>query len=156
MMHGQNPFLELVLKMGPEAHGGPHMDPREPGHHGPVEGKPPMDGPQSPCEPDWKQIALQLMESISLIDTATDGAESGSQTPDGALAAVDDMTSRLLWGKQEDDDPTSMYQNANYTEKTANGFMMDNPADLDGDDGMEEEDEKKKREQARKKGAWQQ
>jgi hypothetical protein len=84
-------------------------------------------------EADWKQIADQLLEAISLIDTHTDGWEAGTEDAEGALKAIDNETSRILWGKQEDDNPQSSYQNANYSDKTSNGLMMENPADLFGD-----------------------
>ena len=79
---------------------------------------------------DWKSVAKQLMQAISLIDTHTDGVEDGSERADAAIAAIDNETSRLLWGKQDEDNPMSMYQNASYLDKVANGFMMENPADL--------------------------
>lgn len=76
----------------------------------------------------FERIANQLMQAISLIDTHTDSYLDGKEEPEGALDAIDSETSRLLWGKQDENNKLSSYQNANYGKKVANGFMMDNPA----------------------------
>lgn len=104
---------------------------------------------------DWKQLAAQLMQAISLIDTHTDGVNEGTEKPEGALEAIDNETSRLLWGKQDEDNPLSSYQNANYGKKTANGFMMENEADLDNEEAYAPKDKpgkEEKPEKPKKKG----
>lgn len=78
------------------------------------------------------------MQAISLIDTHTDSWLEGGEEAEGALEAIDSETSRLLWGKQTEDKRSS-YQNANYMEKVANGFMMDNPATLFNDEAYDKE-----------------
>jgi hypothetical protein len=140
---GQNIDISVILNMakGMGHHDGPERPPDAPGGpfgHKPDSGKGEHGGSlaeslsglcdQKGAEPDWKQIALQLLQAVSMMDTHTDGWESGKETPDGALSAIDDETSRILWGKQDDDNPMSSYQNANYSEHTANGLMMDNEA----------------------------
>lgn len=86
-------------------------------------------------EPDWKSIAKQLLQAISMIDTHTDGVNAGTEKPEGALQAIDNETSRILWGKQEASNPSSSYQNANYSEHAAAGLMMGNEGnDKDNDD----------------------
>lgn len=77
---------------------------------------------------DWKSIAKQLLQAVSMMDTHTDAYEDGEEEADGALKAIDHETSRVLWGKQTDDNPMSSYQNANYGATTANGLVMTNPA----------------------------
>lgn len=89
---------------------------------------------------DWRVVAKQLMQAISLIDTHTDGVNEGTEDPDGAIKAIDNETSRLLWGMQSEDNKLSSYQNANYFGKTANGFMMDNPAKFFNDMAYDEEE----------------
>ena len=97
-------------------------------------------------QPDWEMTAKQLMQAISMIDTHTDAYLAGTEKPEGALDAIDSETSRLLWGKQDESNPMSSYQNANYMDRTANGFMMKNMAELFnpgvyGDNGKKKEDD---------------
>lgn len=89
---------------------------------------------------DWKSIAKQLIQAVSMMDTHTDGVNSGTEDPDGALKAIDNETSRILWGKQEEDNPRSSYQNANYGQTTANGMVMTNPAEVCNKDAYEEDE----------------
>lgn len=95
-------------------------------------GKPDHDKHGDDCdkmdEPDWKSIAKQLLQSVSMMDAHSDGYETGSESAEGALAAIDNETSRVLWGKQDDSNPMSSYQNANYGATTSNGMVMTNPA----------------------------
>lgn len=86
---------------------------------------------QDSDELDWKSIAKQLLQSISMMDSHSDGYENGSESAEGALAAIDNETSRVLWGKQSNDNPMSSYQNANYGATTSNGMVMTNPAVTD-------------------------
>ena len=89
-------------------------------------------------EPDWKSLAKQLIQAISLMDTQTDAAMSGEMSDAEAIAAIDQMTSRILWGKQSPENPNSSYQNENYSDSVAAGVVMEKPADLWGDgDGDE-------------------
>lgn len=91
---------------------------------------------------DWKSIAKQLLQAVSMMDTHTDGVDSGTEDPEGAIKAIDNETSRILWGKQEDDNPRSSYQNANYGKTTANGLVMTNPAEVYNDEAYGKEEEK--------------
>jgi hypothetical protein len=74
---------------------------------------------------------------ISAIDTHTDGAKEHRESEDGAIKAIDDETSRILWGKQDPGVKSESYQNANYSEKAAAGLMMDNKAPLQGNKDSE-------------------
>lgn len=91
-------------------------------------------------ETDWKSVAKQLLQAVSMMDTHTDGVNSGTEEPEGALKAIDNETSRILWGKQEEDNPRSSYQNANYSETTSNGLVMTNPAELCNKDAYGKQD----------------
>lgn len=117
-MHKPVPEINIKLILGK----GKHPDMPDMQDH---DDMPDMDGC---CEPDWKSIAKQLIQAISMIDSATDGAMEGDMSDEEAIKAADAMTSRILWGKQEDDNPMSSYQNANYQATTANGMVMQNPA----------------------------
>jgi len=103
------------------------------GHHGDMDGDKKHGMLPGTCEsdmgePDWKSIAKQLLQSVSLMDTETDAVESAGMDPQAAIDAIDQMTSRILWGKQDDSNPMSSYQNANYGATTSNGLVMQNPA----------------------------
>lgn len=84
------------------------------------------------CETDWKSLCKQLLQAISLMDTQTDAAMEEEMTDEEAIKAIDQMTSRILWGKQEDNNPFSSYQNMNYGKNVAAGLVMSKEADLEG------------------------
>jgi len=121
-------MLELEIKIGGMEHG-PH-GPKE--DFGPGAFKGPH-GFEQQCgngfDEDPQQLYEQLLEAISLIDTQTDSALSGANSPLDSIKAIDEITSRILWGKQTPENPDSSYQNANYGEHVAAGLMMDNKAD---------------------------
>lgn len=104
------------------------------GHGKPGCNKPGQSMMGDEIQPDWKSIADQLLQSVSLMDTQTDAVEGGSMDPMAAIDSMDQMTSRILWGKQEDSNPLSSYQNANYGESVAAGLNMKNPAELFNND----------------------
>ena len=82
------------------------------------------------CEPDWKSLCKQLLQCVTLMDSQTDAAEMGEMSDAEAIKAIDEMTSRILWGKQSEDNLQSSYQNANYSDTVAAGMVMENKADL--------------------------
>lgn len=108
----------------PESYSDTPFDGMKPEHDKPMKQDKPVD---DDCV-DWKSVAKQLLQAVSMMDTHTDGVEAGTEEPEGALKAIDNETSRILWGKQEEDNPMSSYQNANYNKTTANGLVMTNPA----------------------------
>lgn len=125
--------ISLIMdKMGGKPHhggpGGPGMDHSDKPGGGPDKGMCLNDLMVCDDDLDWKSIAKQLIQAVSMMDTHTDGVEAGTEDPEGALKAIDNETSRILWGKQEEDNPMSSYQNANYGKTTANGMVMTNPA----------------------------
>jgi hypothetical protein len=129
-MHGEdmNDVIKLVLCIPT---GSPEVQSEGFGEGGTTKGH----------EPDWKALAKQLLQTISMMDTSSDAAMEGEMSDEEAIKAIDQMTSRVLWGKQEKDNPASSYQNANYTEHAAVGMMMDNEGD-DKDEDNEGDDKK--------------
>lgn len=83
-------------------------------------------------EPDWKALCKQLLQAITDMDSQTDAAMEGGMSDEEAIKAIDQITSRVLWGKQEENNPFSSYQNMNYGKSVAAGMIMDKEADLEG------------------------
>jgi len=91
---------------------------------------------------DWEMLCRQLLEAVALMDTETDAALSGDMSYESAVQAIDNMTSRILWGDQEEDNPDSSFQNESYEENAAIGMMMEDDDAGDEDDLFAEEDDR--------------
>ncbi len=124
--------INVILNMGKGGHMGHGEDDR-----GPMKSILDMDKGEDGeeahggCEIDWNVVGPQLLQVISMMDSHTDAALDGKMPDGAAIQALDNETSRVLWGKQEEANPLSSYQNANYSDSVAAGLIMENPAVLD-------------------------
>jgi hypothetical protein len=70
---------------------------------------------------DYEALYNELHEAIVLIDTQTDAVLGDGEdkiAPEDAIKAIDSITSRVLWGKQDGEmTDENSYQNKNYTDR---------------------------------------